>query len=58
VAERLAQEVNGAALPEAAEHLSDRVLQPLVRVGDDELHAGQAALDEAAQPKPAFRAIR
>ena len=35
VAERLAQEVDGAALPGAAEHLRDRVLQALVRVGDD-----------------------
>ena len=49
MAERLAEEVDGAALPGAAEHLGDRLLQALVGVGDDELHAGQAALDQRAQ---------
>ena len=49
MAERLAEEVDAAALPGAAEHLPDRLLQPGVRVGDDQLHAAQAALDEAAQ---------
>ena len=28
---------------------ADRLLQPGVGVGDDQLHAGQAALDQAAQ---------
>jgi len=32
-----------------AEHLADRVLQALVRIRDDELHAGEAALDQAAE---------
>lgn len=36
-------------LPGAAEHLTDRVLQPFVRIGGDKLDAGQAAADEAAQ---------
>src|SRR5205814_418637 len=41
--------VDRAALPGTAKDLSDCVLQALVRVRDDELHAGQAAPDEAAQ---------
>src|SRR5512132_1934534 len=49
VPERLAQEVDAAALPGAAEHLADRLLQPGVRVGDDELHAAEAALYERAE---------
>ena len=49
MAERLAQEVDAAALPGAAEHLADRLLEAGVGVGDDQLHAGEAALDEAAQ---------
>ena len=32
-----------------AEHLRDRGLEPLVGVGDRQLHAGQAASDEPAQ---------
>jgi hypothetical protein len=40
VPQRLAQEVDGAALPGRAEHLPDRGLQPLMRVGDDE-HAAR-----------------
>src|SRR4029077_7992909 len=42
-------EVDAAALPGAAEHLVDRLLQPGMRVGDDELHPGQAALDQATE---------
>jgi hypothetical protein len=42
VPERLAEEVDAAALPGAAEHLPDRLLQPCVRVGDDELDAREA----------------
>ena len=49
MAEAVAQEVHGAALPGAAEHLRDRGLQPGVGVGDRELDADQAALDQAAQ---------
>jgi hypothetical protein len=49
VAECLAQEVDRAALPGAAEYLRDRFLQPGVRVGDDQLDAREPALDERAQ---------
>jgi hypothetical protein len=45
----LAQEVDGTALPGAAEHLRDRGLQALVRVGDDKLHAGETAFDQRAK---------
>src|SRR6266849_4814179 len=41
--------MDGAALPRRAERLADRVLQSFVRVGDDQLHAGQATLDQAAE---------
>jgi hypothetical protein len=41
--------VDAAALPGAAEHLRDRLLQAGVRVGDDQLHAVEAALEAAAQ---------
>ena len=47
--ERLAQEMDGAALPRAAEHLPDRLFQPRVRVGNDDLDAGEAALDQRAE---------
>jgi hypothetical protein len=47
VAERLAEEVHAAALPGATEHLSDRLLQARVRVGDDQPHPAQATLDQA-----------
>src|SRR5215211_2174657 len=49
VAQCFAQEVDAAALPGAAEQLRDRLLQTGVRVGDDQLHAAEAALDQAAQ---------
>ena len=49
VALHVAQEVHGAALPGAAEHLGDRLLQALVGVGDAEPHAVQAAGQETAQ---------
>src|SRR5262249_28073769 len=49
MAERLAQEVNRAALPWTLERLCDRGLEAGVRVGDDQLHAGQTARDEAAE---------
>jgi hypothetical protein len=47
--ERLAQEVDRAALPGAAEHLRNRLLQARVSVGDYEFDAREAALDERAQ---------
>jgi diguanylate cyclase (GGDEF)-like protein len=46
VAKTVPEEVHGAALPGAAEHLGDRRLQLGVRVRDGELHTDQAALDE------------
>jgi hypothetical protein len=49
VAEAVAQEVDGAALPATAEHLGDRRLQARVRVADGELDTGQAALDQASE---------
>ena len=41
VAEHVAEEVDGAALPAAAQHLADRVLQALMGVGDAQLDAIQ-----------------
>jgi hypothetical protein len=38
VPERLAQEVHRAALPGAAQHLGDRLLEAGVSIGDDQLH--------------------
>ena len=49
VPEAVAEEVDGAALPGAAEDLGDRGLQAGVRVADRELDADQAALDQAAE---------
>ena len=49
VAQHVAQEVHGAALPGAAQHLGDGRLQALVGIGDAERHAGQAAGPQAAQ---------
>jgi hypothetical protein len=43
VAEAVAEEVHGAALPRAPQHLGDRHLQPGVRVADGQLDADQAA---------------
>jgi hypothetical protein len=43
VPEAVSEEVHRAALPRRAQHLGDRVLQPLVGIGDDQLHADQAA---------------
>jgi hypothetical protein len=42
-------EMHGTALPRAGQDASDRGLQPLVVVGDHELHAVQAAGPERAQ---------
>ena len=47
--ERVAHEVNAAALPGRAKDLGDGRFQALVRIGYDELHPFQAALFEAAQ---------
>jgi hypothetical protein len=49
VAEAVAQEVHGAALPRCAEGLGDRVLEPLVGVADDQLHPDQAARNELSE---------
>ena len=42
-------EVDGAALPGAAQHPGDRPLQPLVGIGGAEAHVGEAAGAQAAQ---------
>ena len=47
--ERVAQEVDAAALPGRVEDFADGGLQPLVRVGDDELDAAQPATPQLAQ---------
>jgi hypothetical protein len=49
VPETVSEEVDGAALPAAAQDLGDRGLQPGVGVRDRELHADQAAGDQAAE---------
>jgi hypothetical protein len=46
VAEAVAEEVHGAALPGRPKDLGDRVLEPLVGVGDDQLHTDQPAGDQ------------
>src|SRR5215211_1564 len=46
VAEAVAQEVHRAALPGTAKQPGDRRLEPLVGIGDDELHARKAARDQ------------
>src|SRR3954447_7239188 len=51
MAEAVAQEVDGAALPGAAQDVRDRGLQAGVSVTDGELQADQAALDQAAQER-------
>ena len=49
VAEAVAEEVHGAALPGAAEDLRDRRLEPGVGVGDRELDADEPAGDQAPE---------
>jgi hypothetical protein len=49
VAERLAEEVDGAALPGTLQGLRDRGLEAGVRVGDDQLYSSEAALDQATE---------
>jgi hypothetical protein len=48
VPETVSEEVHGAALPRRAQHLGDRVLQPLMGVGDDQLQPDQTAGDQRA----------
>ncbi len=49
VGQRIAGEVDAAALPGGAQHLRHGGLQALMCVGDDELHARQAAPLQAAE---------
>ena len=50
---QVAMVMGSAALPcRAGQHRGDRVAQPLVAVGGDQLHAGQAAGDQAAERQP------
>jgi hypothetical protein len=49
VAEAVPEEVHGAALPGAPEDLGDRRLQAGMGVGDGELNADQAALDQSSE---------
>ena len=49
VHDHVAQEVDGAALPRAAQHAGDRGFEPLVLIGDRQAHAVQPALLERAQ---------
>jgi hypothetical protein len=49
VPEAVSEEVHGAALPRRAEDLGDGVLQALVGVGNDQLHADQAARDQGPE---------
>ena len=47
--DHVAREVDGAALPRAAEHAGDRGLEPLVLIGDRQAHAVQPATLQRAQ---------
>ncbi len=51
MAETVAQEVHGAALPATAQDLRARGLQAGVRVADGELDADQAALDQSSEER-------
>ena len=51
MSERVAHEVHAAPLPSRAEHLRDRRLDALMSVGDDELHAPEAAPGELPQER-------
>ena len=48
-----AAEMDAAALPGRPQHLGHRGLEPLMRVGDDQLHAAQAAAGQASAGSPA-----
>jgi hypothetical protein len=49
VSQEVAHKVHTTALPGGVQHLGDRRFQPLVRIGDHELDAAQAAPGELAQ---------
>ena len=49
VRQGVSHEMHAAALPARTQHLRHRLLQPLVRVGDDQVNAGEPAPVEAAQ---------
>src|SRR6185437_1186775 len=49
--QRVAHEVDAAALPAGVEHLGDGGLDALVGVGDDEFDAAQTAAGELAQKR-------
>jgi hypothetical protein len=51
VAEHVAEEVDGAALPRAAQHLADRGLQAGVGVGDGQPDAVQTSSPQALQER-------
>jgi hypothetical protein len=55
VAEGVAEEVDGAALPGRAQDLGDRGLAALVGIGDDQLDARKTTTDQAAQELPPER---
>ena len=49
VAQHVADEMDRTALPRAAEHPRDRVLQPEMLIGHAQAHPGEAALAQGAQ---------
>ena len=49
VGQRVAHPMDPTPLPRGAEHAADRRLEPLVRVGDHQLHAAQAAPEQALE---------
>ena len=51
VRQGVAHEVDAAALPGGIEHLGGRRLEPLMRVRDDELDAGEAAALQLMQER-------
>src|SRR5215203_3690825 len=51
VGQRVAHPVHAATLPRGAHDPADRRLQPLVRVGDDQLHAMQTAANHALEER-------
>ena len=55
VAEGVAQEMDGAALPRGTQHLGNRLFEALVGVGDHQLHPGKAAADQRTQELPPER---
>ena len=56
--QQVTHEMHAAALPGGArEHCADRLLQALMRIGDDQAHAMETALHEAAQKRRLERAV-